>query len=147
MGSNPVQLDAEQASLTNAQFECGVQYELWDPPGAVTADQRTMAHLEQAGKNLHFDDDVVVSEPGFHQPYVQVRGEFMLQLADGSTVRDDGPDGRLVEGKLMVIIPHTCFSDPLPLLGVRKGKFSTDAQPVMQFRLLNDGWHFTQLVH
>ena len=47
----------------------------------------------------------------------------------------------------MVIIPHMCFPDPLPLLGVRKGRFSQDVHPVMQFRLLNDGWHFGKLVH
>ena len=133
--------------MTLSQFECGVQSDLWDPPGAETADQRTTAHLEQAGRNLHFDDDVVVSEPGFHQPYVQVRGDFMVQLGDGPSIREDAQGSRRVQGKLMVIIPHTCFSDPLPLLGVTKGKFTADAQPIMQFQLLNDGWHFTKLVH
>jgi hypothetical protein len=147
MASGPIHLDAEQVSMTLSQFECGVQNDLWDPPGPPSAGQRTSARLEQAGRDLHFDDDVVVTELGSHQPYVQVRGDFMLQLADGPTVRDDGSDGRLVEGKLMVIVPHSCFSDPLPVLGVRKGRFSEDVQPVMQFRLLNDGWHFTKLVH
>jgi hypothetical protein len=147
MSSAPIHLDAEQVSLTLSQFECGVQYDLWDPPGTATAGSRTSARLEQAGRDLHFDDDVVVSEPGFRQPYVQVRGDFMMQLADGPTVRDDGPDGRLVDGKLMVIIPHMCFADPLPVLGVRKGHFTSDVPPVMQFRLLQDGWHFTKLVH
>jgi hypothetical protein len=147
MASGPIHLDAEEVSMTRSQFECGVQSDLWDPPGSATAGQQSSARLEQAGRDLHFDDDVVVSEPGFHLPHVQVRGDFMLQLGDGPSIRDNGPDGRLVEGKLMVIIPHTCFSDPLPLMGVRKGTFSADAQPVMQFQLLNDGWHFTKLVH
>jgi hypothetical protein len=71
----------------------------------------------------------------------------MLQLADGPTIKDEGSDGRLVEGKLLVIIPHMCFPDPLPILGVRKGRFSQDALPVLEFRLLNDGWHFSKLVH
>jgi hypothetical protein len=146
MASSPIHLDAEQVSLTPTQFECGVQYDLWDPPGAA-AGERTYARLEQAGRDLHFGDDVVVAEPGFHAPYVQVRGDFMMQLADGPSVRDDGSDGRLVEGKLMVIIPQMCFTDPLPVLGVRKGKFTQDTPPVMQFRLLQDGWHFTKLVH
>jgi len=147
MSSAPIHLDAEQVTLTLSQFECGVQYDLWDPPGTATAGARTSARLEQAGRDLHFDDDVVVSEPGFRQPYVQVRGDFMMQLADGPTVRDDGPDGRLVDGKLLVIIPHMCFADPLPVLGVRKGHFTSDVPPVMQFRLLQDGWHFTKLIH
>jgi hypothetical protein len=146
MASSPIHLDAEQVSLTPSQFECGVQYDLWDPAGAATG-ERTYARLEQAGRDLHFGDDVVVSEPGFHTPYVQVRGDFMMQLADGSSVRDDGSDGRLVEGKLMVVIPQMCFTDPLPILGVRKGKFTQDTPPILQFRLLQDGWHFTKLVH
>lgn len=147
MSSAPIHLDAEQVSLTQGQFQCGVQSDLWDAPPSVAPSERALGRLEQAGRDLHFDDDVVFSEQGFSRPYVQVRGDFMMQLGEGPSVREDGPDGRLVTGRLMVIIPHSCFSDPLPVLGVRKGKFSEDAQPVMQFRLLNDGWHFTQLVH
>ena len=100
MSSSPIHLDAEQVSLTPSQFECGVQYDLWDPPGPSTGEV-TSARLEQAGRDLHFSDDVVVSEPGFRTPYVQVRGDFMMTLADGPSVHDDGPDGRLVDGKLM----------------------------------------------
>lgn len=148
MAMAPIHLDAEQVSLSYGQVECGVQYDLWDPPStALTQGERTTARLEQAGRDLHFDDDVVFTESGYHSPYVQVRGDFMMQLADGPSVREDGADGRLVEGKLMVIIPHTCFSDPLPVMGVRKGRFSQDSLPVMQFRLLQDGWHFTKLIH
>ncbi len=147
MSSSPIHLDAEQVTLTLSQFECGVQYDLWDPPGGATAAGRTSARLEQAGRDLHFGDDVVVSEPGFRQPYVQVRGDFMMQLADGPNIREDGPDGRLVDGKLLAIVPHMCFSDPLPVMGVRKGNFTSEVNPVMQFRLLQDGWHFTKLVH
>jgi hypothetical protein len=148
MSSAPIHLDAEQVSLTYGQVECGVQYDLWDPP--TTAQQqgdRTTARLEQAGRDLHFDDDVVMTETGYHSPYAQVRGDFMLQLADGPSIRDDGSDGRLVEGKLLVVIPQTCFPDPVPVMGVRKGKFTQDSLPVMQFRLLQDGWHFTKLIH
>lgn len=141
----PVHLDAEQVMLTLAQVDCGAQNDLWDPPGALML-ERSVARLLPAGRALHFDDDVVVAEPGYRQPYVQIRGEFMLQLGDVN-IKDEGSDGRLVDGKLMVLIPHMCFSDPLPVLGVRKGKFSEDVNPVMEFRLLNDGWHFSKLVH
>lgn len=148
IASAPIHLDAEWVSLSYGQVECGVQYDLWDPPSTPLAQgERTTARLEQAGRDLHFDDDVVVSEAGYRSPYAQVRGDFTLQLADGPTIREDGSDGRLVEGKLMVVIPQTCFSDPLPVMGVRKGRFSQDALPVMQFRLLQDGWHFTKLIH
>jgi hypothetical protein len=146
MAVAPIHLDAEQVMLTNAQLDCGVQSDLWDPPGPLMQ-ERSVARLQAAGRALHFDDDVVVSEPGYRLPYVQIRGDFMLQLGDGPNTKDEGADGRLVDGKLMVLMPHMCFPDPLPILGVRKGKFSEDANPVLEFRLLNDGWHFMKLVH
>lgn len=142
----PIHLDAEQVMLTIGQLECGVTSDLWDSPGPLMQ-ERSVARLLAAGKALHFDDDVIVSEPGYRMPYVQIRGDFMMQLADGPNTKDEGSDGRLVDGKLMVLMPHMCFADPLPVLGVRKGKFSEDVNPVMEFRLLNDGWHFMKLVH
>lgn len=150
ISSGPIHLDAEQVTLTQIQVDCGVQNELWDQPGGgggVVGAQHVTARLLPAGRALHFDDDVVVSEPGFSHPYAQIRGEFMMQLADGPTVRDEGSDGKLVEGKLTVTIPHACFSDPLPLLGVRKGRFTQDALPVLEFQLGNNGWQFEKLVH
>lgn len=146
MSTSPIHLDAEQVSLTISQLECGIQSELWEPPVNSSPGHST-SRLDQAGRDLHFDDDVVVTDPDFHTPYVQVRGDFMMQLADGPTVRDDGPDGRLVDGKLSVIIPQTCFTDPLPVMGVRKGRFNQDVNPIIHFKLLDDGWHFDKLVH
>jgi hypothetical protein len=142
----PIHLDAEQVAVTGQQVDCGVQAELWETPGQVQ-DGRSTAHLLSAGRALHFDDDVIYAEPGYHTPYVQVRGDFMMQLGDISAIHEEGADVRRVEGRLMVVIPHPCFPDPLPLLGVRKGAFSEDALPVMEFQLLNDGWHFSKLVH
>jgi hypothetical protein len=146
LAAMPVHLDAEQVSLSFQQLDCGAKNDLWDPPGPMQQ-QRSVARLLPGGKELHFDDDVVVSEPGYPQPYVQIRGDFTLQLADSPNIRDEGADGRLVDGKLMAVIPNACFPDPVPLLGVHKGKFSQDTNPVMEFRLLNDGWHFIKLVH
>jgi hypothetical protein len=146
MAAVPIHLDAEQVTLTGSQLDCGVQNDLWEMPSPLVQ-ERSVSRILAAGKALHFDDDVVVAEPGYHQPYVQIRGDFMLQLGDIPNIKDDGPDGKLVEGRLAVIIPNTCFSDPLPILGVRKGRFSQDVNPVMDFRLLNDGWHFNKLVH
>ena len=48
--------------------ECGIQYDLWDPPVHGLPRERTTARLEQAGRDLHFDDDVVVTDPDFHTP-------------------------------------------------------------------------------
>jgi hypothetical protein len=146
MASGPIHLDAEQVSLTFQQVECGAQNDLWEPPGPAVAQERSTARLLPAGRALHFDDDVVVNESGFRSPYVQVRGDFMMQL-DGPSVRDNGPDSKLVEGRLVAIVPQSCFAEPLPVLGVRKGKFSQEVPPVLEFDLKNDGWHFTKLVH
>jgi len=149
MAAAPIHLDVEDVSLTGPQLDCGVQNDLWEQPGAVdpSAGQRSVARLLDAGRALHFDDDVVVSEPGYRQAYVQLRGDFTVQLGSGMSVKDDGPDHKLVEGKLGVTIPHMCFPDPLPMMGVKKGKFSEEANPVMEFSLQNDGWHFIKLDH
>jgi hypothetical protein len=149
LASAPIHLDAEQVSLTMSQVECGVQNDLWEPPPSNLATiSHATARLLQAGRDLHFDDDVVLVDPGFRSPYVQVRGDFMVQIpVDNMNVHEDGADGRLVEGKLMVVVPNGCFSDLLPVLGVRKGRFSQEAFPVIQFHLDNDGWHFVKLVH
>jgi hypothetical protein len=150
LSAAPIHLDAEQVMLTNQEVECGVQNDLWEAPTTSNTPgsrDNSIARLLPAGKALHFDDDVIVAEPGFRSPYVQIRGDFMLQLAGGPTIREEGSDGRLVEGKLYVTIPHMCFPDGLPVLGVRKGKFSEDALPVVEYSLENDGWHFKKLAH
>ena len=145
MMSGPMHIDAEPVSLTGAQVECGVQNDLWDPP--VPVGERTIAHLNDRGRQLKFDDDVVVNESGYRSPYVQVRGDFKLNLPDGPSIRADGADARLVDGRLGVVIQHTCFPEPLPLMGVRKGRFTQDTMPTMRFRLEGDGWHFDKFVH
>jgi len=100
----PIHLDAEWVTLSFPQVECGAQNDLWEQPGQARQ-EHAAARLLAAGKELHFDDDVVVAEPGYSQPYVQIRGDFRLQLAAGPSIRDDGADGRIVEGKLGLSSP------------------------------------------
>jgi hypothetical protein len=149
---HPIHLDAEQVMLTNQQVDCGVQSELWEQPTqAVNVNNNmvglTVAHLNAAARELKFDDDVILTEPGFRNPYVQVRGDFPAQLIDPPTIHDDGQYSKKVEGKVTITINHPCFMDPLPLMGVRKGRFSQDAPTLLHFTLENDGWHFDRLVH
>lgn len=149
---HPIHLDAEQVILTNAQVECGVQEDLWEQPAQATSVNAnlvglTVAHLNDAGRALKFDDDVVLTEPGSRNPYVQVRGDFPAQLVDPPIIHDDGQYSKRVEGKVLITINHQCFMDPLPLMGVRKGKFNQDASPMLHFTLEGDGWHFDKLVH
>lgn len=141
----PIHLDAEQVMLTSTQVDCGIQNELWDPPSQVS--NRTLCRLTDRGRALKFDDDVVVLEPDNHQPYAQIRGDFKMQLGEGSSIRDDGQGVKLVNGKLVAFIQQTCFPDPLPLMGVRRGRFSQEAMPVLRFTMENDGWHFDRVVH
>jgi hypothetical protein len=145
VSDHPIHLDAEQVMLSGTQLDCGIKAELWDPPSV--AGDRTVARLQSAGRALNFDDDIVIGEPGNPNPYVQIRGDFPASLGNGTDIRDSEEGVKIVTGKLGISIPHACFPDPLPLLGVRKGKFSEEAQPVMRFELLKDGWHYVKLVH
>jgi hypothetical protein len=45
-----------------------------------------------------------------------------------------------------IIVPHACFPDPLPLMGVRKGNFAQDVSPVLLFRY-NNAWTLEGIVH
>jgi len=143
----PLHLDAEYAMLTAAQYECGIQEELWDQPSQPVGlpGQIASARLTQKGRDLKFSDDVSIGVKRY--PYVQVRGDFNLAVNEISSDKE-GPEEftRLVETKLAVVIPHMCFPNPLPLMGVRKGQFSQDTSPVLFFRY-NNGWSIEKVVH
>jgi len=146
LAAQPVHLDAELVALKNDQVTCGVREELWQPPAELG--DRAIARLTDKGRALHFDDDVMLQEPGFQSPHVQVRGDFSLIGADQSgTVREVDAATRDFENRVSVRINHSCFPDPLPLLGVRHGRFAEDARPMMRFELGNDGWRFARILH
>jgi len=146
LAAQPVRLDAELLGLKNEQVYCGVREELWDPPTELG--ERAIARLTEKGRALKFDDDVVIQEPGFQLPHVQVRGEFSIVGTDqAGSIHEVDPATRDVENRVAVRINHTCFPDPLPLLGVRHGRFAEDAIPVMRFELGNDGWRFVRILH
>ena len=144
--ANPVRLDAEQVMLTVSQVDCGVQNELWEAPHQLN-EGTARASLLAAGRALKFDDDVSVAEPGYRQPYVQIRGEFPLGVIEILNSRD-GPEKetKLVDVRVGPKIDHPCFPGPLPMLGLRKGRFSEDYPPVILFRLDN-GWQLEKFVH
>ena len=106
-----------------------------------------MARLTAKGRALKFDDDVVVSEAGYHLPFVQVRGTFSLGVAEiTSTKAGPQPETKLVETKVGIRIDDACFPAPLPLMGLRRGQFSQEFSPVALF--YNDnGWQFDKFVH
>jgi len=144
----PMNLEGEQVTLNEPLIQCGVQAELWDPPAAPSPDHST-AHLSAKGRELKFNDDVIVRDPGARQPYVQVRGNFQLQIESISAIKD-GEDkfARLVEAKVGVKVDNPCFPRPLPLMGVKHGNFSADTPVVFHVRLdESGGWHADKIVH
>jgi hypothetical protein len=144
---SPIRLDAEYVMLNNDQVNCGVQEDLWDqpPPLKGLPGEHAVARLTDKGRSLKFSDDVTLGE--MRQPYVQVRGDFNLQAVDIMSDRNGPEPGtKLVDIKIGVKIDHTCFPNPVTLMGVRKGNFSQDFPPVLEFRF-NNGWEFEKFVH
>lgn len=144
---SPVRLDAEYVVLNNDQVNCGVQEDLWDapPPLKGIPGERATARLTDKGRGLKFSDDVNIGE--MRNPYVQVRGDFNLQAIDIMSDRNGPEPGtKLVDIKIGVKIDHTCFPNPVPMMGVHKGNFTQDYAPVLQFRF-NNGWEFEKFVH
>jgi hypothetical protein len=139
--SSPLTLSGEQVTLTGPQVDCGVQNELWDAPSGNTA------KLTQKGRALKFTDDVRVSDPEIPKPYTQVTGAFPVSVSDVSRVRDTDGGMKLADVKLGIVITHDCFAGPLPVMGVRRGKFSPDAPVVFRFQGSGKEWSLDKLMH
>ena len=135
----PVQLDSEQVTVTYPQVDCGVQQELWDAP--VQVSERSVAKLRQSARDMGFTDDVSVNEPGYTQPYAQVRGKFMLRVETLLDTKDGpGQGSKTSVAQVRVKMPNDCFAGDLPMMGIRKGQF-TQGQPVtIVFNMGGDGW-------
>jgi len=138
--STPLELSNEQVMLNENQVTCGAKNDLWDPPNG------NVARLNQKGRDLHFTDDIRLNDPEIPQPYTQVSGRFSVQVADSSKIRDT-PGGKLVDVKLGIMVPHECFTSPLPLMGVRKGKFTPEAPVVFRFKGSDKEFTFDKLMH
>ena len=133
-------LSGEQVTLTNEQVQCGVKNDLWDPPNG------NLARLTQKGRDLKFSDDIRVTDPEVNTPYTQVNGAFPVQVSDVLKVRDQS-GAKIAEVKLGVVIGHECFSKPLPVMGIYKGKFATDAPVVFSFKGSDKEWSLDKLMH
>jgi len=144
---SPLRLDAEYVMLSQREYMCGIQEDLWDTPTTPIglAGQTGVARLTQKGRDLKFSDDVSIGDMRY--PYVQVRGDLSISVTEITSDRD-GPEQftKLVETKMGVNIPNTCFPNPLPIMGVRKGKFTQDYSPVLFFRY-NNGWSIDRVFH
>jgi hypothetical protein len=141
LDSAPQTLAGEQVTLTGTQLECGAKNELWESPNG------NVARLIDKGRDLKFSDDVRLNDPDIHVPYIQVSGTFPVVVTDVSKLRDDGKGFKLVDVKIGITIPHECFATPLPLMGVRKGKFTPEAPVVFRFQGSGKEWSLDKLVH
>jgi hypothetical protein len=142
----PVTLDSEQVTIVPKQIDCGVQSELWESPAQISG-ERSTARLTPQGAALHFSEDPTL-DTDFHQPYAQVRGAFQLSVDRISGIRD-GEEGhtKLVDAKVGIKIPHDCFQDPLPIMGVKHRNFREDTPATFLFRFADNDWHLEKLVH
>ena len=139
--SSPLTLSGEQVTLNQAQIDCGVQNDLWDPPSG------NMARLTQKGRDLKFSDDVRIADPEVNVPYTQVNGSFPVAISDVSKMRDIDGGTKQADVKMGVVISHECFAKPLPVMGIKKGKFSPGAPVVFQFRGSGTEYTLDKLVH
>ena len=145
--ASPVRLDGEQVMLTSVQIDCGVHNDLWDP-ATLDLHEQGVARLQAGGRALKFDDDIQINQPGLRQPYVQIRGEFPLQVLEIVNIRDGEDENvKLVEVRMGVVIQHVCFPQPIPLMGVRKGKFSQDNNPIVRLKQQGSSWFVDRLEH
>jgi hypothetical protein len=141
-------LEGEQVILNDSSIQCGVQSELWDPPTTLSADHTT-AHLTSKARDLKFNDDVIIHDPGSRVAYAQVRGEFPLQVDSIVSIKD-GEDkfAKVVEAKVSIKIDNPCFPNSLPMMGVRHGNFSADSPVVLHVHFDDTGgWRVDKLVH
>ena len=142
-----LQLDNEQVSLSFTQLSCGVENELWEGIPPADARQQVTYRLTPKGRALQFSDDIYVNDPGSPAPFAQVRGKFYLQVDRVATIDTASDGAKLVQAVVGVKIPHPCFTTPLPLMGIKKGKFTPDFPPMLKFENTEEGWWPTELVH
>ena len=144
MQAQPIKLDGEQVVLTDSQVDCGVQMELWQEP--VPSGDRKIARLLPKGQELKFFDDVVVGDTALGS-YGQVRGDFTVTLTPPLEIHDGPRGSKLVNGKVGATINHSCFSAPLPIMGVRRGQFAPNAPVQLRYEQDGSDWRFDRLVH
>jgi hypothetical protein len=136
----PLELSNEQVMINDSQLECGTKNDLWEPPNG------NVARLTQKGRDLKFTDDVRLNDPEIRAPYAQVNGKFPVQVAEVTKVRDT-EGGKLADVRLGIMIAHECFATPLPLMGIRKGKFTPEAAVVFRFRGSDKEFTLDKLMH
>ncbi len=144
--AEPFQLDSEQVSMNPAQVACGASEDLWEAPS--NSGQHSLSHLEQKGRDLNLTDDVYAGDSEYPNPYTQVRGKFALQLDQVISIKDgEDKDTKIVQAKLGVKIADPCFTTPLAIMGIRKGKYAADLPVTLRYERYDTGWHLVKILH
>jgi hypothetical protein len=52
-----------------------------------------------------------------------------------------------VDVKVGVELANTCFQSPLPLMAVRRGRFTQDVLPTLRVKLVGKDWIFDRFQH
>lgn len=138
--STPQKLSNEQVTFNDSQLDCGTKNELWEPPNG------NLARLLQKGRDLKFTDDVRLNDPEIHAAYTQVSGTFPVAVSDVSKLRDD-KGYKLADVRLGIVVANECFTTPLPLMGVKRGKFTPEAPVVFRFQGAGKEWSLDKLMH
>jgi hypothetical protein len=144
--AEPFQLDSEQVSMNPVQLDCGASEDLWDAPSNIG--DRSLSHLEQKGRNLKLSDDVYSGDSEYPYPYTQVRGKFALQVDQVVSIKEgEDKDTKIVQAKVGVKIADPCFTTPLAIMGIRKGKYAADLPVTLRYERYDIGWHLVKILH
>ncbi|MEO5926301.1 MAG: hypothetical protein ABIR70_20940 [Bryobacteraceae bacterium] len=139
-----IALSGEPVILSPDQVLCGEKQGLWDIDQLDSGGAR--GRLTAAGQALKFAEDIRMGDGKYSGPYTSMLGSFSLKVLKLDKVIDEKPDVKIVEGKMGVVIDHTCFAKPITLLGTNRGDFTEDFPP--QVRLVKrGGWTVDQLLH
>ena len=144
--AEPFQLDSEQVSMNLNQLACGAGEDLWEAP--TNSGERSLSHLQQKGRDLKLTDDVYSSDSEFPNPYTQVRGKFPLQVDQVLSIKDgEDKDTKIVQARVGVKIADPCFTAPLMIMGIRKGKYAADLPVTLRYERYDIGWHLVKILH
>jgi hypothetical protein len=105
-----------------------------------------VGRLTDAGRALHFGDDIRMEDGKFSGPYSQLSGTFRVKALKIEEITGDQPDLKIVDAKIGVVIDHPCFTKPLPVMGIDRGDFSEDTAPRLRMRQKGD-WLVEQVLH
>jgi hypothetical protein len=138
--SQPLALSGEHVVLNGEQIACGARKGLW-----TVSEDIGLARLSAEGQAL-FGDDVRLrgkDTPGGTTP---LRGTFPIKVFSIESLKDNAIGVKIAEARVGVVLAHSCFPDPIPLLGIYRGNFSDEAAPRLRLEEAQ-GWAAVAVLH